>query len=103
MRIKDDHKSEHNPTGRVLAGPQIIQVPFECEESVHFVVDYHRNRSMDRSIPNHRQFLAVLTVDLISIVKPTEDAQGGVRIVDSEDGGEEEQGMDEEQVGEDEY
>ena len=55
-KIKDDHKSEHNPTGRVLGGPQIVQVPFKFEETIRHLVDYHRNRAMETAIANHRQY-----------------------------------------------
>ena len=82
-----------------------MQIPFEGEEQIRYNVDYHSNREMEAVIQNHRQFSALLSVDLTSIEKPTEDAQGGVRIVDSEDdgggGGEDE--MDDEQEGDEEY
>lgn len=100
-KIKEDHKSEHNPTGRILAGPQFVEIPFECEEQIRFVVDYHRNREMD-AVFNERQYMALLAVDLTSIEKPSADAQGGVRIVESEDddggGGDEEEMEDEEEA-----
>ena len=84
-KMKDDHKTEHNPTGRVLLGPQVLTIPFDCEETIVYNVEYHRNRAMVQAIPNHRQFMAVLSVRLTNVEKPMEDAQGGVRIVESED------------------
>jgi len=84
--LKKDHKSESNPEGRVLAGPQLVSIPFECEERIRYTVDFHRNRAVEAATGGvHRQYMAVLSVDLVSVEKVMEDARGGINIVESED------------------
>ena len=90
--IKKDHQDERNPQLTVIGEPQIIDLPFPCEDEVEHNVEYHSNRAMAAVIQNHRQFMAVLAVHLTSVEKPQDDVRGGFRIVESEDdGGEEEQ------------
>ena len=52
---------------------------------------------METVIEGHRQFSAILSVRLTSTERPVEEAQGGVRIVDSEDDDGVEEEMDEEE------
>ena len=85
--IKKDHQDERNPQLTVIGEPQIIDLPFPCEDEVEHNVEYHSNRAMGAVIPNHRQFMAVLAVHLTSVEKPQDDVRGGFRIVESEDDG----------------
>jgi hypothetical protein len=97
---KDTHKSnafkeaarklhEHHQSfddEKIMGAPQIIALPFKCEENIvdwelHAYDNESEEMTEDLGSP---QFYLVLSVDLVSIIKPREKKKkGGFRVIKS--------------------
>lgn len=95
-QIKTDYEDARNPDLVVMGKPQIVELPFACEDDDNFECVYQPNKTpgLRDMLGQHKQFHGNLAVNLVSLEKPKEDVVATYRVIDDSSSDEEDEDGD---------
>jgi hypothetical protein len=82
-QIKEDYENACSLELVVLGVPQIVGLPFPCQEELTYDVIFYpnKNQGLRQMLGRHKQFHCTLSVGLVSMEKPKEEAIVNYRVV----------------------
>ena len=98
-KVEEEHGLLDDSDAKVVGKPQVIKLPFKCEEAiVGWEAQFHRNKDPAFEGLTTNAFHCILSIDLVSVIKPKKRSMGGHGVIDDDDDEEENEDDDDEEM-----